>query len=121
MFNPFAPFYHLFLFMVRPFFIVPEGTGHNAFDDDQPMGDASASTSATPAVGFELPQDSTSMQARITQLEQELLTQRQHVPAPTPSLPKEPKINPPAPFKGNTKTVLAGQRGQRARYNESQL
>jgi hypothetical protein len=101
MFNPFALFYHLFLFMVRPFFIVPQGTGHNILDDDHPMGDASAATSSTPAVGFGVPQDDITMQARITQLEQELRIQRQHVPAPATPSPKEPKINSPVPFKGN--------------------
>ncbi|KAI5448859.1 Retrotransposon Gag-like protein 3 [Naganishia albida] len=101
MFNPFAFFYQLFLFVVRPFFIVPQGTGRNILDDDHPMGDASTSSSAGPAVGFGLPQDNITMQDRITQLEQELRNQRH----PSSSFPfatsKEPKINSPAPFKDN--------------------
>lgn len=101
MFNPFALFYHLLLFMVRPFFIVPPGTGHNILDDDHPMGDTSASASAIPPVGFGVPQDNITMQARITQLEQELRDQSQSTPFVASPTPKEPKINSPAPFKGN--------------------
>lgn len=101
MFNPFALFYHLLLFMVRPFFIVPPGTGHNILDDDHPMGDTSASASAIPPVGFGVPQDNITMQARITQLEQELRDQSHSTPFVASPTPKEPKINSPAPFKGN--------------------
>jgi hypothetical protein len=65
------------------------------------MGDASASNSANPAVNFGVPQDSISMQARLTQLEQELHDQRQPASAFVPSVTKERKINSPSPFKGN--------------------
>lgn len=101
MVNPFAFFYHPLLFIVRPFFIVPQGTGHNVLDDDHLMGDESASTPANPAIGFGAPQDNIHMQARLTQLEQELRDQRQLATAFVPSMPEEPKINSLSPFKGN--------------------
>ncbi|KAJ9114208.1 hypothetical protein QFC22_005660 [Naganishia vaughanmartiniae] len=100
MFSPFAFVYHLIMFITRPLAIVPQSSGPIVGHEDHNMQDTFATPSATPAVGFGMPQDQATLQARLAQLEHQLI-QAQQTTSPFTPYHKEPKINTPAPFKGN--------------------
>jgi hypothetical protein len=106
MINIFSFIYRLILFIVRPFFIVPEGTAYAMGNTDQPMDapQPQATNTQVPLAGLGMPSvpSTDALQARLTQLEEELRAQRHHqVSMSTSSEPKEPKINFPSAFKGD--------------------
>jgi hypothetical protein len=109
MINLFSFIYRLILFIIRPFFIVPEGTAYVVGNTDQPMDAPQPQASniqvpQAPLAGLGMPPvpGTDALQARLTQLEEELRAQRQHqISMSTSSEPKEPKINFPSAFKGD--------------------
>jgi hypothetical protein len=101
MFNPFVLIYNIIMFVTRPFFIVPQGSAHAIGQEDHMMDETTPSAHIhTGSAGFALSDTTAAMQARLDQLEQQLHQAQQPI-APLASYPKEPKINSPAPFKGN--------------------
>jgi hypothetical protein len=101
MFNPFVLIYNIIMFVTRPFFIVPQGSAHASGQEDHMMDETTPSAHIhTGSAGFAFSDITAAMQARLDQLEQQLHQAQQPI-APLASYPKEPKINSPAPFKGN--------------------
>jgi hypothetical protein len=101
MFNPFLLIYKMIMFIVHPLFIVPQAPGHIIGHEDQIMEDTSAPNRPTTTAASDLPDSNAAMQDRLNQLEQQLLQAQLNFAPSFTSYPKEPKINSPAPFKGN--------------------
>ncbi|KAJ9103049.1 hypothetical protein QFC21_002471 [Naganishia friedmannii] len=102
MFNPFLLIYNMSMFIARPFYVVPQVSGHSIGNEDHVMDDITADSSAhtTAPTDFNMPDATAAMQARLEQLEHQL-HQAQQSTSSVARYSKEPKINTPPPFKGN--------------------